>query len=63
MQRDGNAFSGVKRFIYFLSLLRGLIVLGWQQFLAVKLLQFEVASENRYCKAKFKQNKYRITFF
>lgn len=43
--------------IYFFFSLRGLIVLAWQQFLAVKLLQFEVASENRYCKAKFKKKK------
>lgn len=57
MQRDGNVFSGeTDLFFFFLSLLRGLIVLAWQQLLAVKLLQFEVASENRYGEAKFKKN-------
>lgn len=41
--------------IPFFSLLaaRGRVVLAWQQLLAVKLLPFEVASEDRYCEAKF----------
>lgn len=63
MQRDGNAFSGGRALCFF-SLLRGLVVVAWQQFLAVKLLQFEGASENRECKAKFKKiTAEKIMFF
>lgn len=44
---------GKQIFFFFFSLLRGPIVWAWQQLLAGKLLQFEVTSEDRHCKAKF----------